>query len=145
MENMSCGGSSAVVFDMVVAGSCMTDLVSQTPRLPIARETIHGHMLYSYGGKGVNQCIQAGCLETRTAMVCQVGTDYFGDIYIQNYKNNGVATDSLSGSYDCFTATALSFSPSLSLRPGHTSSFSRRQQEEHIFCLRIALQFEVVT
>lgn len=94
MENMSCGGSCAAVFDVVVVGSCMTDLVSQAPRLPKAGETIHGHKFFiGYGGKGANQCIQAGRLGARTAMVCKVGKDYFGDSYIQNFKNNGVSTD----------------------------------------------------
>ncbi|XP_058880536.1 ribokinase isoform X2 [Acipenser ruthenus] len=94
MENMSCGGSCAAVFDVVVVGSCMTDLVSQAPRLPKAGETIHGHKFFiGYGGKGANQCIQAGRLGARTAMVCKVGKDYFGDSYILNFKNNGVSTD----------------------------------------------------
>ncbi|XP_052009525.1 ribokinase isoform X2 [Xyrauchen texanus] len=29
----------------------------------------------------------------KTAMVCKVGKDFFGDNYIQNFKNNGVSTD----------------------------------------------------
>ncbi|XP_041107055.1 ribokinase isoform X2 [Polyodon spathula] len=94
MENMSCRGSCAAVFDVVVVGSCMTDLVSQAPRLPKAGETIHGHKFFiGYGGKGANQCIQAGRLGAKTAMVCKVGKDYFGDSYILNFKNNGVSTD----------------------------------------------------
>lgn len=81
-------------FDVVVVGSCMTDLVSQAPRLPKAGETIHGHKFFiGYGGKGANQCVQAARLGARTAMVCKVGKDFFGDNYIQNFKNNGVSTD----------------------------------------------------
>ncbi|XP_076605434.1 ribokinase isoform X3 [Chaetodon auriga] len=81
-------------FDVMVVGSCMTDLVSQAPRLPKAGETIHGHKFFiGFGGKGANQCIQAARLGARTAMVSKVGKDFFGDNYIQNFKDNGVHTD----------------------------------------------------
>ncbi|KAJ8289179.1 hypothetical protein COCON_G00018380 [Conger conger] len=81
-------------FDVVVVGSCMTDLVSQAPRLPKAGETIHGHKFFiGFGGKGANQCVQAARLGARTTMVCKVGKDFFGDNYIQNFKNNGVSTE----------------------------------------------------
>ncbi|XP_075719587.1 ribokinase isoform X3 [Rhinoderma darwinii] len=57
---------------VVVVGSCMTDLVSLTPRLPSAGETIHGSKFFiGFGGKGANQCIQASRLGARTAMVCK--------------------------------------------------------------------------
>ncbi|XP_017287188.1 ribokinase isoform X1 [Kryptolebias marmoratus] len=81
-------------FDVVVVGSCMTDLVSQAPRLPKAGETIHGHKFFiGFGGKGANQCIQAARLGVKTAMICKVGKDFFGDNYIQNFKKNDVCTD----------------------------------------------------
>lgn len=80
--------------DVVVVGSCMTDLVSQAPRLPKAGETIHGHKFFiGFGGKGANQCIQAARLGVKTAMICKVGKDFFGDNYIQNFKDNDVLTD----------------------------------------------------
>ncbi|XP_056424567.1 ribokinase isoform X5 [Hyla sarda] len=79
---------------VVVVGSCMTDLVSLTPRLPKAGETIHGSKFFiGFGGKGANQCIQASRLGVRTAMVCKVGEDSFGNNYIGNFKKNNVCTD----------------------------------------------------
>ncbi|KAM3930128.1 ribokinase [Leptodactylus fuscus] len=79
---------------VVVVGSCMTDLVSLTPRLPKAGETIHGSKFFiGFGGKGANQCIQASRLGARTAMVCKVGEDSFGNNYIENFKKNEVCTD----------------------------------------------------
>ncbi|XP_068088848.1 ribokinase [Hyperolius riggenbachi] len=79
---------------VIVVGSCMTDLVSVTPRLPKAGETIHGSNFFiGFGGKGANQCIQAARLGVRTAMVCKVGEDSFGNNYIENFKNNHVCTD----------------------------------------------------
>nr|XP_061798664.1 ribokinase-like [Nerophis lumbriciformis] len=80
-------------FQVIVVGSCMTDLVSQSPRLPKEGETIHGHNFFiGFGGKGANQCIQAARLGAKTAMVAKVGKDSFGDSYIQNFKDNGVHT-----------------------------------------------------
>ncbi|MBN3313730.1 RBSK Ribokinase, partial [Atractosteus spatula] len=73
---------------------------SQAPRLPKAGETIHGHRFFTgYGGKGANQCVQAARLGARTVMVCKVGKDFFGDSYIQNFRNNGVSTE-FSGQTD---------------------------------------------
>uniref|UniRef100_A0A8C1KMF3 Ribokinase n=1 Tax=Cyprinus carpio TaxID=7962 RepID=A0A8C1KMF3_CYPCA len=66
---------------------------SQAPRLPKAGETIHGHRFFiGFGGKGANQCVQAARLGAKTAMVCKVGRDVFGNDYIQNFKNNGILT-----------------------------------------------------
>ncbi|XP_069811378.1 ribokinase-like isoform X2 [Dendropsophus ebraccatus] len=79
---------------VVVVGSCMTDLVSLTPRLPKAGETIHGSKFFiGFGGKGANQCIQASRLGACTAMVCKVGDDSFGNNYIENFKKHNVCTD----------------------------------------------------
>lgn len=94
-------------FNVVVVGSCMTDLVSQAPRLPKAGETIHGHKFFiGFGGKGANQCIQAARLGAKTAMVCKVGKDFFGDNYIQNFKDNGVHTDFVGQTSDAATGAA---------------------------------------
>ncbi|KAM9842067.1 ribokinase isoform 2-T3 [Aulostomus maculatus] len=94
-------------FDVMVVGSCMTDLVSQAPRLPKAGETIHGHKFFiGFGGKGANQCIQAARLGAKTAMVAKVGKDFFGDNYIQNFKDNGVHTDLVGQTSDAATGAA---------------------------------------
>ncbi|XP_029982524.1 ribokinase isoform X2 [Sphaeramia orbicularis] len=94
-------------FDVLVVGSCMTDLVSQAPRLPKAGETIHGHKFFiGFGGKGANQCVQAARLGAKTAMVCKVGKDFFGDSYIQNFKDNGVHTDFVGQTSEAATGAA---------------------------------------
>ncbi|XP_025025348.1 ribokinase-like isoform X2 [Python bivittatus] len=82
-----------VVAEVVVVGSCMTDLVSFTTRLPKAGETIHGHKFFTgFGGKGANQCVQAARLGAKTSMICKVGKDSFGNDYIENFKKNGIPT-----------------------------------------------------
>uniref|UniRef100_A0A3Q3VU69 Ribokinase n=1 Tax=Mola mola TaxID=94237 RepID=A0A3Q3VU69_MOLML len=79
----------------------------QTPRLPKTGETIHGDkFLIGFGGKGANQCIQAARLGAKTTMICKVGKDFFGDNYIQNFKDNGVHTDFVGQTSDAATGVA---------------------------------------
>ncbi|KAK0146045.1 Ribokinase [Merluccius polli] len=79
----------------------------QAPRLPKAGETIHGHKFFTgFGGKGANQCIQAAKLGAKTAMVAKVGKDFFGDSYIQNFKDNGVHTECVFQASDAATGAA---------------------------------------
>ncbi|XP_069743827.1 ribokinase [Narcine bancroftii] len=93
--------------DVLVVGSCMTDLVSVAPRLPKDGETIHGSKFFiGFGGKGANQCIQAARLGAKSAMVCKVGKDSFGENYIQNFKNNGVSTEYVGQTSEASTGVA---------------------------------------
>ncbi|XP_062980245.1 ribokinase isoform X5 [Elgaria multicarinata webbii] len=95
------------VTEVVVVGSCMTDLVSLTTRLPKAGETIHGHRFFTgFGGKGANQCIQAARLGAKTSMICKVGKDSFGKDYIENFKKNGITTEFVGQTEDAATGAA---------------------------------------
>ncbi|XP_072103379.1 ribokinase isoform X4 [Mobula birostris] len=99
--------STTAVYDVVVVGSCMTDLVSFAPRLPKAGETIHGCKFFiGFGGKGANQCIQAARLGAKAAMVCKVGNDSFGENYIQNFKCNGISTEYVGQTSEASTGVA---------------------------------------
>ncbi|KAM5254115.1 ribokinase [Hipposideros larvatus] len=92
---------------VVVVGSCMTDLVSLTPRLPKTGETIHGHKFFiGFGGKGANQCVQAARLGARASMVCKVGKGSFGNDYIENLKQNGISTEFAYQTAEAATGTA---------------------------------------
>ncbi|XP_003908493.1 ribokinase isoform X2 [Papio anubis] len=92
---------------VVVVGSCMTDLVSLTSRLPKTGETIHGHKFFiGFGGKGANQCVQAARLGATTSMVCKVGKDSFGNDYIENLKQNDISTEFTYQTKDAATGTA---------------------------------------
>ncbi|XP_063118122.1 ribokinase isoform X8 [Rattus norvegicus] len=92
---------------VVVVGSCMTDLVSLTSRLPKTGETIHGHKFFiGFGGKGANQCVQAARLGAKAAMVCKVGNDSFGNNYIENLKQNHISTEFTYQTRDAATGTA---------------------------------------
>ncbi|XP_058019258.1 ribokinase [Ahaetulla prasina] len=96
-----------VVAEIVVVGSCMTDLVSLTKRLPKVGETIHGYKFFTgFGGKGANQCVQAARLGTKTSMICKVGKDSFGNDYIENFKKNGIPTEFVNQTEDAATGAA---------------------------------------
>jgi len=93
--------------DVVVVGSCMTDLISRVPRLPKPGETIHGHSFtVGFGGKGANQCVMAAKLGAKTAMVGKVGKDLFGRNYIKNLEDHGINIDHLGTTSAAATGTA---------------------------------------
>ncbi|KAM9201108.1 ribokinase isoform 2-T2 [Dugong dugon] len=92
---------------VVVVGSCMTDLVSLTSRLPKTGETIRGHKFFiGFGGKGANQCVQAARLGAKASMVCKVGKDSFGSDHIENLKQNDISTEFTYQTKDAATGTA---------------------------------------
>ncbi|XP_027537757.1 ribokinase isoform X2 [Neopelma chrysocephalum] len=92
---------------VVVVGSCMTDLVSLTTRLPRAGETVLGHKFFiGFGGKGANQCVQSARLGANTSLVCKVGKDSFGNDYVENLKKNGISTAFVGQTTDAATGTA---------------------------------------
>ncbi|XP_076442336.1 ribokinase-like isoform X2 [Babylonia areolata] len=93
--------------DVVVVGSCMTDLVSYTPRQPKPGETIHGtKFMMGFGGKGANQCVMSSKLGARTAMVAKVGRDAYGDNTVGNFKKQGVVTDHVQQTAEASTGVA---------------------------------------
>uniref|UniRef100_A0A803W736 Ribokinase n=1 Tax=Ficedula albicollis TaxID=59894 RepID=A0A803W736_FICAL len=93
--------------EVVVVGSCMTDLVSLTTRLPKAGETILGHKFFvGFGGKGANQCVQSARLGAKTSLICKVGNDSFGNDYVDNLKKNSISTAFVGQTADAATGTA---------------------------------------
>ncbi|XKL61337.1 hypothetical protein PGB90_008394 [Kerria lacca] len=58
--------------DILVIGSCNTDLISYCKRLPKVGETVHGSKFtVGFGGKGGNQCMAAAKLGASTALVAK--------------------------------------------------------------------------
>ncbi|XP_038032346.1 ribokinase isoform X1 [Anas platyrhynchos] len=92
---------------VVVVGSCVTDLVSLTTRLPKAGETVLGQKFFiGFGGKGANQCVQSARLGAKTSLICKVGNDSFGNDYVENLKKNGVSTAFVGQTTEAATGTA---------------------------------------
>ncbi len=79
---------------ILVFGSINIDLVTKTPRLPIAGETLQGYDFFTApGGKGANQAVAAARLGIATHLVGRVGNDDFGRQLLTNLQVAGVHTD----------------------------------------------------
>lgn len=76
-----------------MVGSCMTDLVARTPRLPGAGETLFGTSFHvGFGGKGANQAVMAARLGAQVSVVVKLGRDSFGENTLKNFQEQGCDT-----------------------------------------------------
>lgn len=79
---------------IIVFGSINMDLVTKTPRLPVAGETLKGDAFFIVaGGKGANQAVAAARLGIPTQLVGRVGKDEFGHQLLLGLQAAGVQTD----------------------------------------------------
>jgi len=93
---------------IVVVGSLNMDLVAYTSRLPEMGETILGQDFQTFpGGKGANQAVAAARLGASVSMIGKVGQDSFGEILIDNLRNNGVNTEHILKDPQNPTGTAV--------------------------------------
>ena len=82
---------------IVVIGSCNTDMVINTERLPRPGETIIGGSFFmNAGGKGANQAVAAARLGGDVCFVAKVGNDHFGSHAIEQYKAEGIDVQQIS-------------------------------------------------
>ncbi|NER22992.1 MAG: ribokinase [Symploca sp. SIO1C2] len=76
---------------IIVFGSINLDLVTKTPRLPIAGETLQGYEFFTApGGKGANQAVAAARLGISTKLVGRLGDDDFGQQLSRSLQATGV-------------------------------------------------------
>ncbi|WP_226344101.1 ribokinase [Agilicoccus flavus] len=74
-----------------VLGSTMIDLVTYTPRMPAAGETLEApEFELGCGGKGANQAVAAARLGSDVTMVARVGSDAFGDLMLDTLRGEGI-------------------------------------------------------
>lgn len=79
---------------IVVLGSCNTDLVIKSERLPAPGETIlGGQFLMNPGGKGANQAVAASRLGGDVSFVCKTGNDIFGQKFVELFKKESIKTE----------------------------------------------------
>lgn len=70
--------------NVCVLGSFMMDLIAYAPRRPFPGETIRGDsFVTALGGKGFNQAVAAARAGATTQMLGRLGTDDFGDRFIE--------------------------------------------------------------
>lgn len=82
---------------IVVVGSINMDLVSRTPRIPLAGETLIGaDFTTTPGGKGANQAVAVARLGYPAQMAGMVGEDVFGDSLLGGLNAAQVGTDAVA-------------------------------------------------
>ena len=93
--------------NILVVGSLNADLVVRAPRFPQPGETISGDDLNIIpGGKGANQAVAAARLGANVSMLGRVGKDDFGDLLLENLKQNKVDSTLIQRA-DSSTGTAI--------------------------------------
>jgi len=79
---------------IVVIGSCNTDMVVKSDRLPVPGETIlGGAFMMNPGGKGANQAVAVARLGGNVTFVSKTGNDLFGKQSIEMYNEENINTD----------------------------------------------------
>ena len=79
---------------VAVVGSSSMDLVVTSSKRPIAGETVLGDSFVTVpGGKGANQAVAAARLGAEVTMIGCVGDDFYGEIILENLKNNHILID----------------------------------------------------
>ncbi|MBI3761753.1 MAG: ribokinase [Chloroflexi bacterium] len=86
-------GSQAKI---TVVGSFAVGLTLRAPRFPVAGETLIGSDFdMGPGGKGSNQAVGSARLGAESHLVAVVGTDMFGDVGVNLYRQEGVGIEHL--------------------------------------------------
>ncbi len=79
---------------IIVLGSCNTDMVIRTDRLPVPGETIiGGEFMMTPGGKGANQAVAASRLGGNVTFITKIGNDIFGKQAVELYERENINTD----------------------------------------------------
>jgi len=79
---------------IVVIGSCNTDMVVKSDRLPVPGETVlGGAFMMNPGGKGANQAVAIARLGGKVTFISKTGNDLFGKQSIEMYSEENINTD----------------------------------------------------
>jgi ribokinase len=79
---------------IVVIGSCNTDMVIKSDRLPVPGETIIGNtFMMNPGGKGANQAVSIARMGGNVTFVSKTGNDLFGRQSIELYNRENIRTE----------------------------------------------------
>ena len=93
---------------LFVLGDFNIDLVLYLDRLPNPGETLNANRFFEGpGGKGSNQAIAAARLGADVRFFGAIGNDYYGQVAVKAWQDNGVNTDYLVQNDDYETAMAL--------------------------------------
>lgn len=93
---------------IIVVGSCNTDMVVKTDRLPVPGETVLGNsFMMNPGGKGANQAVAASRLGGNVTFITKTGNDLFGRQSIERYVEEKINTDYIFSDHNLPSGVAL--------------------------------------
>jgi len=79
---------------IVVVGSCNTDMVVKSDRLPVPGETVlGGAFMMNPGGKGANQAVAIARMGGNVTFISKTGNDLFGRQSVEMYGDENIVTD----------------------------------------------------
>ena len=79
---------------ILVIGSCNTDMVVKSDRLPVPGETVlGGAFMMNPGGKGANQAVAVARMGGKATFISKTGNDLFGRQSIEMYGDENINTD----------------------------------------------------
>jgi len=79
---------------IVVVGSCNTDMVVKSNRIPVPGETIlGGNFMMNPGGKGANQAVAVARMGANITFISKTGNDLFGRQSVEMYSEENINTD----------------------------------------------------
>jgi ribokinase len=79
---------------IVVVGSCNTDMVVKSDRLPVPGETVlGGAFMMNPGGKGANQAVAIARMGGNVTFISKTGNDLFGRQSVEMYSDENIVTD----------------------------------------------------
>ena len=82
--------------NIIVIGSCNTDMVIKADRLPVPGETVMGgSFMMNPGGKGANQAVAAARLKGNVYFIAKTGNDLFGKRSIEQYEDEGIHVENI--------------------------------------------------
>lgn len=93
---------------ITIIGSCNTDMVITTTKLPSPGETIlGGNFFMNPGGKGANQAVAAARLGGKITFIAKTGDDIFGKQAKQLFETENINTDYMFTDADHPSGVAL--------------------------------------
>jgi ribokinase len=93
---------------IVVIGSCNTDMVIKSDRLPVPGETVIGNtFMMNPGGKGANQAVAIARMGGNVTFISKTGNDLFGRQSIELYNSEGILTNYIFSDTDNPSGVAL--------------------------------------
>lgn len=82
--------------NIIVIGSCNTDMVIKADHLPVPGETvIGGSFMMTPGGKGANQAVAIARLKGNVHFIAKTGNDLFGKRSTKYYEDEGIHVENI--------------------------------------------------